>query len=206
MDAILWLLAVIMAFLFAYIMQFQGATLSMGRELFLGKKWTDFDADFTAATLAMGREISEKLEAIRLLEDEGLLPDNAAGLVNTGSPTGFQDAITPSWLPKFSLVVNLGCGAVLGLIWWHLGWMSALGGAAVIWFGGRIAKLVLPKPTGTHYKRLIIGDMHSRYANYIRDGDTLRADAMKYLLAKAGVNVDSMVDVMRGGTDGPDAS
>ena len=155
MDAILWLLAVIMAFLFAYIMQFQGTTLSMGRELFLGKKWTDFDADFTAATLAMGREISEKLEV------EGLLPDNAAGLVNTGSPAGFQDAITPSWLPKFSLIVNLGCGAVIGLIWWHLGWLSALGGVAVIWFGGRIAKLVLPKPTGTHYKRLIIGNMHS---------------------------------------------
>lgn len=206
MDAILWLLAVIMAFLFSYIMQFQGATLSMGRELFLGKKWTDFDADFTAATLAMGKEISEKLEAMRLLEVEGLLPDNGAGLVNTGSPTGFQDAITPSWLPKFSLVVNLGCGAVIGLIWWHLGWMSALGGAVVIWFGGRIAKLVLPKPTGTHYKRLIIGDMHSRYANYIRDGDTIRAGAMKHLLAKAGVNVDSMVDVMRGGTDGPDSS
>ena len=200
MDAILWLLAVIMAFLFAYIMQFQGATLSMGRELFLGKKWTDFDADFTAATLAMGREISEKLEV------EGLLPDNSAGLVNTGSPTGFQDAITPSWLPKFSLIVNLGCGAVIGLIWWHLGWLSALGGVAVIWFGGRIAKPVLPKPTGTHYKRLIIGDMHSRHANYSRDGDTIRADAMRHLLAKAVVNVDAMVDVMRGGTDGPDSS
>ena len=119
MDAVLWLLAVIMAFLFAYIMQFQGATLAMGRELFLGKKWTDFDADFTAATLAMGREISERLEVEELF--------------NTGSTTGFQDAITPSWLPKFSLVVNLGCGAVVGLIWWHLGWMSALGGVAVIW-------------------------------------------------------------------------
>ena len=31
MDVILWLLAVIMASLFAYIMQFQGATLAMGR-------------------------------------------------------------------------------------------------------------------------------------------------------------------------------
>ncbi len=192
MDVILWILAVIMAVLFAYVMQFQGATLSMGRELFLEKKWTDFDPDFTAATLAMTREISERLDAMRSLEVEGLLSDNVAGLVGTGSSTGFQDAITPSWLPKFSLVVNLGCGVAVGLIWWHLGWLSALGCVAVIWFGGRIAKLVLPKPAGTYYKRLIINDMHSRYADHVRNGDIIRAEAMKDLLARAGVDMDAM--------------
>ena len=193
MDAILWLLAVIMAFLFAYLMQFQGATLSMGRELFLGKKWTDFDTNFTAATLSMGREISEMLEAMHLSEVEGLT-DTAAELIATGSSTGFQDAITPSWLTKLSLVVYLGCVVVIGLIWWQLGWLSALGCVAVIWFGGRIAKVVLPKPTGTHYKRLIMNDMHSRYADYVRDGDTIRADAMKHLLAKAEIDIEAIAN------------
>lgn len=193
MDWILWLLAVIMAFLFAYLMQLQGATLSMGRELFLGKKWTDFDTNFTAATLAMGREISEMLETMRLSEVEGLT-DTVAGLIATGSSTGFQDAITPSWLTKLSFVVYLGCIVVIGLIWWQLGWLSALGCVAVIWLGGRIAMVVLPKPTGTHYKHLIMNDMHSRYADYVRDGDTIRVDAMKYLLAKAEIDVDAIAN------------
>ena len=174
MDTIWWLLAGIMAFLFAYLMQFTGATLSMGRELFLGKKWTDFDTNFTKAIVSMGTELS-----------------------STGSPAGFQDAITPPWLTKLTLVVYCGCAGVIGFMWWHLGWQSSLGGAAVIFFGSRIAKLVLPKLTGNHYKRLIIGSMSSRYANYVRDGDTVRADAMKHLLAKAGIDVDGMAEFMR---------
>lgn len=174
MDAILWLLAVILAFAFAYIMQFTGATLSMGRELFLGREWTDFDADFTAATLSMGRELS-----------------------GTPSPTGFQDAITPPWLTKLTLVVYFGCALVIGFMWWYLGWQSSLGGAAVIFFGGGIAKLLLPKPTGAHYKHLIISSMSSRYADYVRDSDNIRAEAMKHLLAKAGTDVDALFDGIR---------
>jgi hypothetical protein len=144
MDIIWWFLAVVMAFAFAYTIQ------------------------FTSATLSMGREISD-----------------------TDSPTGFQDAITPPWQSNLALIVYLGCVVVVGVIWWQIGWLSALGGAAVIFFGSSVAKLALPKPTGDHYKLLIMNSMISRYADYVRDGDALRADAMKSLLFKVGIDPDA---------------
>ena len=128
-----------------------------------------YNMQFTTATLSMGRELSD-----------------------TDSSTGFQNAITPPWQSNFAAVVYLGCVVVVGIMWWRLGWESALGGAAVILICGSVAKLVLPKPTGGHYRRLIISSMISRYADYVRDGDTLRADAVKQLLVKAGIDPDTM--------------
>ena len=126
-----------------------------------------YTMQFTAATLSMGRELS-----------------------SADSPTGFQDAITPPWQSKLALLVYLSSVVVVGIIWWRLGWLSALGGAALILFGSSIAKLALPKPTGNHYRRLLMNYMISRYADYVRDGDVIRADAMKHLLIKAGIDPD----------------
>ena len=124
---------------------------------------------FSSATLSMGRELAD-----------------------TDSGTGFQDAITPPWETKFALLVFGGSIVVVGIMWWHLGWLSAIGGAAVIVFGAFVAKLILAKTTENHYKMLILQSMCSRYANYVRDGDSLRADAMKQLLIKAGIDPDAM--------------
>jgi len=141
----LWLLAAVMAFAFAYTLQFTSATLSMGKEL-----------------------------------------------SDTESSTGFQDAITPPWQTNLAIVVYLGSVVVIGVTWWQLGWVSALGVAAVIFIGSYVAKFALPKPTGNHYKGLIIRSMVSRHAGYVRDGDALKAAAVKILLVKAGINTESI--------------
>lgn len=145
MKAVLWSLAVIFSFGFAYTMQ------------------------FTAATLALGRELSE-----------------------TDSRTGFQNAITPPWQTNLAMIIYIGSIIVIGLVWFQLGWLSALGALALIFVGSLLAKIVLPKTTGDHYKNLILQSMCSRYADFVRDGDALRADAMKQLLIKAGINPDFM--------------
>lgn len=145
MKIILWVLSILMAFGFAYTMQ------------------------FTISTLTFGKELSD-----------------------TDSATGFQDAITPPWQTNLALVTYFCCAVVVGVMWWFFGWASALGSAAIIFFGSSIAKLFLPKPTGNHYKKLIIQSMCSRYAGFIKSGDPVRADAMKQLLIKAGINPDEM--------------
>lgn len=162
MDASLWMLPVIMAFPFAYELRFTEVTFCIGMELLLGKEWTDFDTSFTKAVAIMRKECKQ-----------------------TNLPTGFQDAITPPWKAWFAGSTQLGCAVVAGLMWWYLGWASALGGVAIMLTGAKIVQFVLPKPTGKHYRRLILQSMISRYADYNRDGDTMRANAMGDLLMKA---------------------
>ena len=128
-----------------------------------------YTRQFTAATLSMGRALS-----------------------GSGSKTGFQDAITPPWQTNFALTVYVGIAVVEGVMWWWLGWFSALAALAIIFVGSVLVKLVLPKPTGGHYQRLILQSMVARYADYVRDGDVLRADALKHLLVKAGIDPDAM--------------
>lgn len=118
---------------------------------------------FSSITLSMGKELS-----------------------GTESSRGFQDAITPPWQTNLGLVVFGACAVVVGLMWWEAGFLSAIGSVVLMAFVSSIARLVLPKPTGNHYRNLIIQSMISRYANYVRDGDSMRAEAMKHLLVKAG--------------------
>jgi hypothetical protein len=124
-----------------------------------------YTMQFSAATLSMGKALS-----------------------GSGSKTGFQDAITPRWQTNFALTVYVGIAVSGGVMWWWLGWVSALAALAIIFVGSLLVKLVLPKPSGGHYQRLILQSMAARYAKYVRDGDVLRTDAMKQMLVKAGID------------------
>ena len=112
-------------------------------------------------------------------------------LAENESGTGFQDAITPPWQTKLALIVYAGSFAIIGVVWWKLGWPSGLGAIALILVGSSLAKLVLPKPSGPHYKNLILQSMCSRYADFVRNGDSVRADAMKELLIRFGINPEA---------------
>ena len=114
------------------------------------------------------------------------------GLSGGGSKRGSQDAITPPWLTNLVWIVYVSIAVVLGVTWWLLGWVLALVALAVVFVGSSLVKLVLPTPSGSHYERLILQSMITRHANYVRDGDKLRADAMKQLLAKAGLDPNTM--------------
>jgi len=141
METLMWILAGLIAFPFAYMLQFSAATLLIGREL-----------------------------------------------TPSDSYRGLQDAITPPWQTNLTMLVWATCAAIVGGMWWNLGILSAVGGMALIIFGAVVARQVLPKPTGNHYRGLILRSMISRYADYTRDGDKLRADAIKQLLVLAGVD------------------
>ncbi|MBI2865297.1 MAG: hypothetical protein HYX94_12125 [Chloroflexi bacterium] len=78
------------------------------------------------------------------------------------------------------------------VMWWQFGWISALGALVALLIGSSVVKLALPRPSSEHYRRLILRSMCGRYANYVRDGDALRAGAMKDLLNRAGMDLDAM--------------
>ncbi len=128
-----------------------------------------YTMQFSMATLSLGRELSD-----------------------FDSGTGFQNAITPPWQTNLAILVYVGCLAEVVAMWWVAGWFSAIGSILVIVIGSLFCKIILPKTTGDHYKNLIFQSMLSRYANYVRDGDHMRAQAMKNLLERAGLSPDDM--------------
>ena len=125
---------------------------------------------FTSATLAFGRALSA-----------------------TTSNTGYQAAISPPWEVAFGLVVYSLTTVMLGVSWYAFGLGRGALSLISLLLATMLFRRLLPAETSSHYKKLIIQSMASRYANFVRDGDTVRATAMKELLEKAGVPPEVLV-------------
>ncbi len=119
---------------------------------------------FTQATLSYGRSLAD-----------------------TEVGTGVQDAITPPWQTNLAMMTYICFAAVVGVMWWQIGWGSGLGSLALVLFGGGIVGAMLPDKDSSHFRGLIQRSMISRHADFIRDGDKMRAQAMGDLLTRAGI-------------------
>lgn len=135
-----------------------------------------YELRFTEATRYIGRELS-----------------------GSGSRTGFQDAITP---PASSYVAFGVFGlsvAVVILGFYRYGFLKGLAGCfAFLVLVSLNRLLLLPKPESPHFRKIVLGSMIRRHANYLRDGDQLRAAAMADLLQRAGIPVDELARRIRG--------
>lgn len=136
-----------------------------------------YELRFTEATLHMGRALS-----------------------GTVSGTGFQNAITPpasSYIAfgvygvtlLFIAVGFFRYGFLLGLVAF-VGFMVLVGLSRI---------LLLPRPESTHFRGIVTASMIRRHADYLRDGDQLRAGAMADLLRRAGIPIDELVRRTRDG-------
>lgn len=128
-----------------------------------------YELKFTQATLVLGRE-----------------------LFGGGGPsgTGYQDAITP---PRSTVIAMCVYALSLIVLVWafvSFGFLKGAGLALGFIVGVGFIQALLPAPTSPHYRNLIIGSMCRRYADFVRDGDRMRADAMADLLQKAGIQVE----------------
>jgi hypothetical protein len=114
-------------------------------------------------------------------------------LSTTNSKTGYQDAVTPPWVARSALLMYGATIAVIVASWWMFG--AYRGGMSVMVFVASVlgSRQILPAENSFHYKSLIVQSMASRYADYVRDNDKLRAAAMKDLLDKAGLPIDTLL-------------
>jgi hypothetical protein len=119
---------------------------------------------FSGATLSFGRKLSE-----------------------TSSGTGYQDAITPPASANFGLVVYVLTLAMLALSWYEFGIGRVVISLVAVVLLTLLSRQFLPHEDSLHFKKLIIQSMSRRHANFVRDGDRIRAAAMRELLEKAGV-------------------
>jgi hypothetical protein len=124
---------------------------------------------FTGATLALGRALSD-----------------------TTSGTGYQASISPPWETAFGLVVY---GLTLGVVafsWYAFGIGRAVESLVTVFVATMVLRRFMPAEDSPHFKKLIIQSMANRYANFVRDGDTVRAAAMRGLLEKAGIPPEAL--------------
>jgi hypothetical protein len=101
--------------------------------------------------------------------------------------TGYQDAITPPYSTKitlmtWALIIALFLYAIFGFGWREFGIVA--GTFLVVSLIAGIA--FVPKPESAHYLKLICRSMANRYADYMKEGDTVRADVMKGLIDRVG--------------------
>jgi len=110
---------------------------------------------------------------------------------DTGTKTGFQDAISPPSSTGISFAVwalILGC---LGYLAYEFGWGAMGIGVAVFFVVGLIAGAsFIPKPSSDHFLERIIGSMTRRHADYEKNNDTIRATAMQDLLMKVSLHYE----------------
>ena len=97
--------------------------------------------------------------------------------------TGYQDAITPPsstnlTLLTWALIVALLLYAIFGFGWSEFGIVAGTFLVASIVAGASF----VPKPDSAHYVRRIYRSMVNRYADYDKQGDRVRSDAMRELV------------------------
>jgi len=130
---------------------------------------------FNGATLSIGRSLGD-----------------------AGTPTGYQDAITPPRFSTFALLVYGVCLLGLALGFWRFGWLTGIGVALGFFFMVILNKVFfLPKSNSEHFRRLIIHSMIKRHADYLKTGDNFRASAMAELLQKMSIPVKELVTCMK---------
>jgi hypothetical protein len=108
--------------------------------------------------------------------------------------SGHEVAVSPPEANKwFFLSLALLIGGVVWL-WLGFGWLYAVIGAVVAFAVGVVAQMTfLPRGNSRYFVVSIFGSMSRRYADFVRDGDTERAEAMKYLLGRFAVEYEAVM-------------
>ncbi len=111
---------------------------------------------------------------------------------------GYQDAVMPPGILKLSIAAYVLC--LLGIVYsfWSFGWLTGIGVSAAFYIAVVINRMfILPKRTSVHYRKIIVESMISRHADYLRDGDELRASVIAELLEKMNIPVNEFVKQLR---------
>jgi len=106
-------------------------------------------------------------------------------LSDSESDTGFQDAITPPYSSNFSILIWIAVAGVLGFSAYQFSW-GAFGIALAVFCGTGIVAgaALIPKPESKHFVLKIYRSMANRYADFVKNGDDIRAEAIKLLIDK----------------------
>jgi hypothetical protein len=143
-----------------------------------------YQSQLRRATLHWGRAIAG-LEHIRRDIDEAKAsdPTKAAELLGRSvHQRGFQDAITPPWLTRLTLLYWPICIATY--IWGFLllPWYAALLWPLAFVAGKRILTAMLPRPDSDSYHAQLVAGLEARSERFRCVGDEERLAAAQYMV------------------------
>ena len=98
-----------------------------------------------------------------------------------GNPKGFQDAITDPRGNKWFFLVQGGLIAVIACYFYFGGWLVGFGSILAYFFGSLVIRRFFPPENSPRWAKGIFASMCRREADYKRDGDVNRYEAMKSL-------------------------
>ncbi len=108
-------------------------------------------------------------------------------------PTGFQDALTDSFIAKIALLVYASLLlTVIAVFYFFSAWIG-FGTIIVFFIEISIVERVLPPPNNSKWVIEIHQNLTRKEANYKRDGDELRYQAAKDLREKLERKFESIV-------------
>ena len=131
-----------------------------------------------AGTVIFIGPFAAKMQATTLWVGKKIAPEG----LDTDVPRGFQDAITPSMQDKFNTILPISYVLILAAgswIHWYLG-VSVLILSIILM---TVLQRFYPNKVHT-YLNIIIGAMNNKLADYVRDRDTMRAQAAQEVLTK----------------------
>lgn len=129
-----------------------------------------------ACVVIFAGSFAAKMQATTLWVGKKIAPEG----IDKDAPRGFQDAITPSFQDQLNTILPISYILVLGIgtwIHWYLG-VTVLILSAILM---GIVQRFYPKKLRT-YLNIIIGAMVNKLANYVKGGDSMRADAAQEVL------------------------
>ncbi len=121
---------------------------------------------------------ASRMQAVTLWLGKKIAPEG----MDSEAPRGFQDAITPKIQDMFNTILPV-CYIAIIVLGSFKKWYLGIALLFITFFAMVIIKRFLPNKI-KFYLKIIIYYMDNRLADYIRDGDTMRAEATEDILKK----------------------
>lgn len=110
--------------------------------------------------------------------------------VEPGLKKGLQDAITPPWFTKFASFVYISLFLLIIALFVKGDFKVGIGAIVIVVVGSAVVgAFVMPTIKGQHFSRVIYRSLVNRHADYVRAGDSIRAEAMKTLIDRFRIGI-----------------
>lgn len=100
---------------------------------------------------------------------------------DSGSKTGYQDAVTPPFSTKFMLALYVLIPATFIFAFWYFGAVAGVIAMVEFVFVTVLTGVLLPKSDAAFWVRTIYASLARRSANYAKKNDHMRSEAARSL-------------------------
>lgn len=125
------------------------------------------------------RPFGSRLQATSLWAGKALAPPGS----ESSHPAGMQSAINDGWPSWIGLLTGIGPFVAGGIGFVHAWWAGVLALFGSLMLSEIVSRTSLVSPSVDRYLALFLDHANRRHADFVAEGDTLRADAAEELVS-----------------------